>query len=341
MKQRYDAIEAIRGLAALTVLLGHFCQMATGFQPFRVSMAVNMFFLMSGVVIARSYEERLRQGMTFGQFATVRMIRLYPLMALGGILGLAATAITGKPEGDLAHMLFHQLTFIPSFWHKDLFPLNSVQWSLFFELAINFVYALFLPRLTNRKLAVIVFLSMIYLVCDYQLTGLNFATLGWGTGWNFVGGFPLVAFYFFGGVLFYRWSLTREAPRVSVMVPIAIFAASMANVPVPNFPENPIVGIVALPVATWLCLNTYQSASRVAAWLGRLSFPLYALHVPPMLVAHHYWGNVMTASDLIGWFVVIASILIAAIAADRWFDEPVRAWLTKSHRMTQPARLSG
>jgi len=52
-------------------------------------LAVDFFFLLSGFVIAAAYERRLTDGMSLPAFARIRLIRLYPLILLGLLLGVA------------------------------------------------------------------------------------------------------------------------------------------------------------------------------------------------------------------------------------------------------------
>ncbi|MFX5999031.1 hypothetical protein ABTF05_21860, partial [Acinetobacter baumannii] len=55
-----------------------------GNNPFFSSyLAVDLFFLLSGVVLCRSYESRLLNGMRLGAFLRIRLLRLYPLYFLG------------------------------------------------------------------------------------------------------------------------------------------------------------------------------------------------------------------------------------------------------------------
>lgn len=69
----------MRGVAALFVLVGHSPEFfGLGHVP-RFWLAVDLFFLLSGSVLSRTYEPRFAKGMGIRKFATARIIRLYPL----------------------------------------------------------------------------------------------------------------------------------------------------------------------------------------------------------------------------------------------------------------------
>ena len=67
-----------------------------GFNIPHAYLAVDLFFMLSGWVMAYSYEERIGQGLAFKQFALQRLARLYPLygvaLALGFSLALSSTS---------------------------------------------------------------------------------------------------------------------------------------------------------------------------------------------------------------------------------------------------------
>jgi len=60
------------------------------FGPIRVPesfLAVDLFYLVSGFVVAHAYGERLQAGGFFKTFVKTRLIRLYPLYILGLAIG--------------------------------------------------------------------------------------------------------------------------------------------------------------------------------------------------------------------------------------------------------------
>ena len=73
---RYYTLDAIRGIGAISVLLFHM-GLVWHIAPYGY-LAVDVFFALSGFVMAMTYERDLKFGMTVGQFYTLRLERLYP-----------------------------------------------------------------------------------------------------------------------------------------------------------------------------------------------------------------------------------------------------------------------
>jgi Acyltransferase family len=205
----FSTLNGLRGLAALAVVTLHvpdhtFRELLPG-SP----LAVDLFFVLSGFVLAHSYTERLRDEMGAMEFMRIRIIRLYPLYILGTALVMAHFALlAGFNYRAWLHVIgsaVFAVLFLPTppgispDWHP--FPLNFPAWSLFFELVINYVFALLLPRLTNRLLAGVILIGLPMLIA----TGLYFGDLtpGWSFS-NFWGGGGRVVYSFFAGVAAYR-----------------------------------------------------------------------------------------------------------------------------------------
>ncbi|MEP5937106.1 MAG: acyltransferase [Erythrobacter sp.] len=81
--ERFEVLDALRGLCALLVALYHFQANGLIARSLLVQngwLFVDYFFVLSGFVIAHSYGERLREGaVSVGRFMALRMGRIYPL----------------------------------------------------------------------------------------------------------------------------------------------------------------------------------------------------------------------------------------------------------------------
>ena len=91
----------MRGLAALAVVLFHAHEIL-GWQPAPGGyLAVDLFFALSGAVIANAYAPRLAAGMSMRGFVGRRLLRFLPLHALGlaaGVAFAAALRFAGSPD---------------------------------------------------------------------------------------------------------------------------------------------------------------------------------------------------------------------------------------------------
>lgn len=343
-KQHFLALDGLRGVAALTVMImhrGRWFYAPGGFLG-HAYLAVDFFFLLSGFVVAFAYEDRLRSGMTFSKFTRLRLIRLYPLIALGMLIGgLWAMAqwrfdLPGsRATGDLWQALGRHLLLIPTLAKNPagIFPLNGPAWSLFFEIAINLVYAVALRWLRLRWVIVIVVLSALALGA-YALTG--DVDVG-PTPRTFWGGFPRTAFGFFGGVLLYRLMRMKKLPTFGApvwglaLVLLVVFTTPRFA-PAANAVFDLACLFVVFPVILSLGANAgasrWDAASRVS---GALSYPVYVLHYPLYMVIGGLLimaGSPLSA-PLQGLFAG-AVVLTVSWAALKLYDEPLRHRLSRS-----------
>ncbi len=224
----FATLDMLRGLAAFAVMIGH---SEESFNPFLSGLfAVDLFFVMSGFVIAHAYEHRLASGLSFSEFAVIRAVRLYPLYALGGVIGLFYIFLYTKIS--LFKLLITALstTFMlptPGSADSMLFPANGVAWSLFFEIIINMLYAATWRRWTIRALVAVCAITFVGLIIC-RITLLSF-DIGWS--WrNSIGGLARVCYGFPMGVLLYRlW----KSQRLSLRVPLAVVLAATVLVLIP------------------------------------------------------------------------------------------------------------
>ena len=80
------ALDGLRGIAALGVVLYH-SELGARFGLFTQGwMAVDFFLCLGGYVIGLAYDKRIVAGMAFGDFARARLIRLYAMVFVGGVL---------------------------------------------------------------------------------------------------------------------------------------------------------------------------------------------------------------------------------------------------------------
>ncbi len=154
--QRYYGLDALRGTAAILVLFYHANQKLWESTFFLNSyLAVDFFFMLSGFVIAFSYQRKLVSGeMSFKGFLLTRFVRLYPMVALGATIGTAVFWLSALRHGGMGGGAFAAGVFtffcLPVFKFVFLFPANPAFWSLFFEAAINIGFAVCVP-FTGRK----------------------------------------------------------------------------------------------------------------------------------------------------------------------------------------------
>ena len=278
--KRLDGLDALRGIAALVVLLFHAWKFFGGTTAVAEGwLAVDFFFALSGFVMARTYEARM---VDWRGFMKLRFRRFWPMVLIGGSLGLPVLYFKlGVAAIPIALL---NLAFIPFFFDGDIFPLNGPFWSLFYELYANAAHALVFRRFRDKHLAI----GIAVLAVSMAVLGNHFGSLNIGASpRTFVAGFARVLLPYLIGVLLYRrW---RDEPPLRVpqvltpmLLPILVIAASA----VPGW--MPQLAFVLVGVPLLLMGGIRLQAGILGRWLGLISFPLYAVHVPILVLCRGF-----------------------------------------------------
>jgi peptidoglycan/LPS O-acetylase OafA/YrhL len=329
MHHKFTSLDGLRGLAALFVLVRHTGEYWS-FFPHRSYLAVDLFFLLSGFVIAHSYEARLAAGrLTALQFVGTRLVRLYPMYLLA-----LALALLASPEPTSVSALAGAMLMLPSLDSEWLFPPNIVFWSLFFELAVNLLYAVLRPRLTHRVLTGSLVVLAGGLAALSALTGQM--DLGWrGELTHLFGGLLRAALGILFGIALYRWREPLWARMPRRLGPVAAIIAVCLLFWSPSAGRwNPVVDVLALLTLLPLCV--LAAARSVPAWgagvmalLGAASYPLYLLHVPLARLGLGWFPELIERHETLSGLVLAATALLLSLWVDRFVDRPVRSRLTQ------------
>src|SRR5450830_1531351 len=337
---RFIFLDGLRGIAAIAVMIFHFSAQGGHRVPYLLSapLAVDLFFCMSGFVIAYTYYQRLTEGMSYGLYLKKRLIRLYPMFVVGLLLGVCAFAIKYyfdinkyTPVEILKSTLLN-VVYLPYFPSPvagrtdGLFLINSPSWSLFFELIANIAF-LFTISLSKNKLiflTAVLGVALAYAGCHYGTSP------GWSTE-NFLGGFPRVGYSFMMGVLIFKFfekvkELPKFNPFLLIIILITLFALPMQW----HVKYWILSALVLLPVIVILGANVViinPLFDKVCTYLGWISYPIYCIHNPMlhnMLAFFPQPTHYLAAISIL----MILTIIIAHIFA-KYIDEPLRAWLSR------------
>ncbi|TGX52174.1 acyltransferase [Sphingomonas gei] len=338
---RLIALDLLRGLAALAIVTRHFPWPGdeVGFLP-RDYLAVDLFFVLSGFVLARAWWPRLSQGEGQARFLLDRLIRLYPLYLLATLLAAAIALANGTPVGTWAIALGANLLFLPAppdpATGINLFPFVYPAWSLLWELLANLVLALVAFRLRGPLLPAMLLTGALLLATTAQQLG----SLDAGPRWSdFVGGGFRVLYGFFAGVAL-CWLHSRFPTRIAALPDWLIGLALLAIfAPATEWAFGAAYDFIAatlfFPLLVLLGANAHTTplSRRIGAGLGGLSYGLYVLHQPvvqfaTMLLPTEQIG----ASGVIGLAALVLVTLAVSWAATRWIDTPVRCWTRRRLR---------
>lgn len=329
---RYLTLDAMRGVAALTVVCFHLA-------PWTVRsgyLAVDFFFLLSGFVIARAYGDRLRSGLGFRAFVAARTIRLYPLLAAGVLLGLLRHLLKiGSPaspvlaHNDLIVSVVCNLLFLPAAASSLISPIDGPTWSLVFELMANAAWALLVIVGLRSWMPLLVAVSAAALVW----AGLTLGSLNVGYTWtSFHIGLARVAFSFGAGALFASGRFTcRPGGWVPAALCVALTTLLCLGGP-PGATAFYDLGFVLVvgPVLFFLGASHEPPAPLrpLARRLGESSYPLYVIHSPLLYLFDHFASTMgVPRHAWIPAFLIVAITLSSVLA--RWWDAPMRKKLTE------------
>ena len=330
-------LDALRGVAAVGVVIFHAqTWFGGGYLFLHGDLAVDFFFVLSGFVIEHAYGHRLALPRGGAAIARTRILRLYPLLVFGTVVGIAVYLLRNHALGlpldrqVIADCLASLIPF-PALWRDALFPVDPAVWSLFWELVVNFGFALVLYRMKSPALVVFaVALAAMLIVKSVAAGGLDFGP--YRTDWAFGG---VRAFYGFivGMLLLRRVRSYPQAARWShIWVVIFVIAMLSANPPrgIWSTGYELLVVILVNPMIVLFAARSAPIVPRIEAWSGAMSYPLYVIHAPILLVVGGVLARTHATAYLPKWLIGLMIVVILVGLADalnRWFDVPVRRYL--------------
>ena len=365
-KPHYHLLDGLRGVAALMVIWYHVFEGyafagGTTIDTFNHGyLAVDFFFILSVFVIGYAYDDRWGKNFTMKDFFKRRLIRLHPMVIMGAVVGAITFYIQGSVQWDGTHIgismvmlsLLCTIFFIPAMpgvgyevrGNGEMFPLNGPCWSLFFEYIGNILYALFIRRLSNKALTIVVVLLGVALAsfAIFNVSGYGNIGVGWTLdGVNFIGGLLRMLFPFSMGMLLsrnFKPMKLRGAFWICTLVMIALFAVPYLE-GTESICTNGIYEafciIIAFPILLWIGASgttTDKKSTQICKFLGDISYPIYVIHYPFMYLFYAWLikNQLFTLGET--WQVALCvyawNILFAYLCL-KLYDEPVRKYLAK------------
>ena len=365
-KPHYHLLDGLRGVAALMVIWYHVFEGyafagGTTIDTFNHGyLAVDFFFILSGFVIGYAYDDRWGKNFTMKDFIKRRLIRLHPMVIMGAVVGAITFYIQGSVQWDGTHIgismvmlsLLCTIFFIPAMpgvgyevrGNGEMFPLNGPCWSLLFEYIGNILYALFIRRLSNKALTIVVVLLGVALAsfAIFNVSGYGNIGVGWTLdGVNFIGGLLRMLFPFSMGMLLsrnFKPMKLRGAFWICTLVMIALFAVPYLE-GTESICTNGIYEafciIIAFPILLWIGASgttTDKKSTQICKFLGDISYPIYVIHYPFMYLFYAWLikNQLFTLGET--WQVALCvyawNILFAYLCL-KLYDEPVRKYLAK------------
>ncbi len=362
--ERLPELDALRGIAAVLVLVHHAVQMVPplptpdilglgwlrwvtlNFTPLRVAEAgrpaVLFFFALSGYVLTRAL---LRSGSPgLAAFAAQRSIRLMLPAAASVALCIGLYQVFFNPAVPKPLTLYTWLT-PPTAWEaavnalllarSEEMRLNIVLWSLAHEWRLTLLLPLVL--LFRGRLASLAALILLAVALGL-VGGAEENRVLIGHTWPHT----LAATLYFaagigGGVLLALWrpqvpTLTREQALAAGLACMALF--SMASDIAAYAGSALLIVLAQQPGALRQALRTAP-----LLWLGRVSFSLYLVHVPVLVATLHALHGALDPLAVAAIGSVLA--LPAASVMHRLVEAPSRGLARRAERrLASPHRIT-
>ena len=375
-KTHYLILDGLRGAAALMVLWYHVFEGfafagGTAIETFNHGhLGVDFFFMLSGFVISYAYDDRWKTtSLTIGSFFKRRLIRLQPMVIMGALIGLITYLIQGGVRWDGTQMSFHWIMIafflamflIPAYpgaaydvrGNGEMYPLNGPSWSLFFEYIGNILYALFIRKLSNKKLAALVVATGLLWIAFvvFDVSGYDMIGIGWTLdAVNFFGGLLRMLFPFSLGMLLarnfnvksqkskvegfcFKSFITKNIFWIAIVVMFVLFSmpyiSRTGDISINGIYELACI-IFVFPFIVWFGASgniTNKLSTKVCKFLGDISYPLYIVHYPVMYLFYSWLIDNKLYSLGETWHVVLlvmATNIALAYACLKLYDEPIR-----------------
>lgn len=364
----FTRLESLRGLAAIMVVLFH--------SPFRfdtTSMSfvansdlfVDLFFVLSGFVMAYAYADKIRGGMGFGEYLALRLGRLYPLHVFTLALWVPYILIkqylyesgfggTDQLDENNLWTFSTNVLLVHGMGVNDSLSWNHPSWSIsteFFTYIVFFLFAVTLDRMRSLWFPLMVSLLA------YAMLTVMFAP--GGSDLTFDYGFIRCLGAFYVGVFLFRLRDVINLDRLSAralsgleMLAVAgvITAVSLADL---GYGMTLLsIGLFGLTVTVFAA----QNGGIVSRFLdlglirkiGVWSFSIYMMHRLMQFAVSNVFEFILHIDPKapMGWGSVMlnAVMLIAIIAVSRqtyeWVEKPSRDWVKAKVKAYQDARLT-
>jgi peptidoglycan/LPS O-acetylase OafA/YrhL len=331
VKQRYENLDYLRGLCALSIMAYHY--IGWTMQGLDISTflgklgvyGVSMFYVLSGLTMYLVYYRSFGlNNVFFKEFYIKRVFRIYPLMWLVMILAIIMYGTEAKPL-DL-FLQFSGLFGILD-WTANV-PVGI--WSIGNELSFYLMLPLFFYCLKQGPISTISIIIVTFgIYCYFAFMLFDKAVPMANQDSEYKN--PLnQAGLFLGGILVGHYFKERAYKNNYVLILLAILAMVFIFYPVKGNTINIVAGVERI-VYTLLCFGIAfcflkadlsfmpRFMKRSLTWLGDISYSLYLLHP-------HIWA-LITYTSLKIRFVFplscVATFLICWLVY-QYFETPAR-----------------
>jgi peptidoglycan/LPS O-acetylase OafA/YrhL len=334
---RIQELDALRGIAALVVLIFHFSLLSPDllkFTKFGVT-GVDLFFIISGFVITMSLD-RIQFGY---QFVINRFSRLYPtywtaVIFTFGIICLNKYCFGANPQTPLpTHDFLYNLTMFQ--YYFGIADLDGPYWTMIIEM-LFYLVMLYLFLTKSLKSAAAIFIPLV-------LLGTILTEFHWFQPFSmaYFKNFPLAQSLplFVSGILFYRIFTKQENKVLNMLLIIGCYLLQVllftktgrANYYISQGEYKAVLAVYYALFFLFVFGKMRFIVTKGTLFLGKVSFALYLIH--------QYFSIYFLIPNLMKWGVnyYVAAFLIAlpvcvliAAGITYWIEKPVGKWFKQN-----------
>lgn len=322
---RIEGIEALRGLAAVAVVLCHTARhldQAFGalllrrlFEPGH--SGVDLFFVLSGFIILLVHRRDVDRPDRLGRYTWRRLVRVWPLYWLALAITIAKTIVGGHVAPSAGEVVWN-MALLPTTGE----PILGIAWTLQFEAVF---YLLFGLLLVDRRLGIAALGSWLALVIG-----------GLTVGWQVSVATSAFALEFGLGMaaatLVRRGTVTQPA-RIAMTGGLLFAAAWIAEAArlldgygtLARMAYGVPAAMIVAGVAAWR-----PSVPQPLRTLGAASYAIYLFHLLGIGAAWQLLGRAGATMPSVGWFVTLAtSGILSGLVSHRLVERPMLARLRR------------
>lgn len=371
-RPRFEEVDALRGLAALVVVLHHAHEFwnepyGHAWRLFKASPlgmlqagpdAVLVFFVMSGFVLFLPYT-RAEGPDPYPQYLVKRVCRIYLPYLAGLLVAVGADLLFQNPVLHAAKVFDNWQNWVRPFpmhvfWKHvalvltpSLSEFNPAFWSLSHEMRISILFPLVALLAKKRTMAQGLAIGFVSCMVSFLISLLpgcgDFSTLGYGglfvMGATIAQNLPAVR----------GWLATKTGWHSAGMVLVAYALLKVTHAFPPKYYQwwsmVPLHGLAAVIVLVLALKPGYFHGflmTRPMQWFGKVSYSLYLLHWTVFYaLANCFWERTTHHALLLGAGFLLTLPLSAAFF--RWVERPsiiLGRYLTRSHHGSEAVAKS-
>jgi peptidoglycan/LPS O-acetylase OafA/YrhL len=339
MKNRLLHLDGIRGLLALSVVLGHWLGSRLGWGNVNFShsyISVDGFFILSGFVLSYVYAEKLKNGtISLVCYFLHRLARLYPLhiLTMFFIFLIYSNFYQAFPFQKPLETAFYNLFLLHGLGFAHSWNWNDPSWSISVEFFGSVLAIPILIKIRNNLLlATVSAIGYIIVIANHHnlmaATDVHFYIFSSGIIKS-ISGMSL-------GVMVRNLTIDHSSVKTNNIKIYLLQIISMITVSYFIYTKDSVLsydGLVIIAITyivySTTSYNTFLTkllSCNLLSGLGKISFSLYLLHTPLMLTLDQI-SFFRGKGFLIQSFIFSILILLISIIGYNLFELPSYKYL--------------